>query len=210
MEVGQPACVLHARVVKPFLNLRHAAAAVGFDLTPVSSFRDFDRQLVIWNGKFAGDRPLLDAAGDTLDASQLSPSERVDAILSWSALPGASRHHWGTDLDVIDAAAVPPGYQVRLVGEEFDDGGLFAPLAGWLDVHAPRFGFFRPFRGIRSGVRAEPWHFSFAPLAEGARRALSPAVLAAALEDSALLGKQEVMARLEELHARYVAAIDWP
>ena len=202
--------MLHGHVVKPFLNLRRAAAAAGFDLIPVSSFRDFDRQLAIWNGKFTGARPLLDAAGTVLDANRLSPAERVAAILLWSALPGASRHHWGTDLDIIDAAAVPPGYRVQLVGEEFDDRGLFAPLAAWLDTHAPRFGFFRPFRGVRSGVSAEPWHFSFAPLAEGARRALSPAVLAASLDDSALLGKHEVMGQLEELHARYVAAIDWP
>ena len=34
---------------------------------------------------------------------------RIDAILCWSALPGGSRHHWGTDCDVIDAAALPAG-----------------------------------------------------------------------------------------------------
>ncbi len=210
LEVAQPGCTLHAEVVKPFLNMRGAAAAAGFDLTPVSSFRDFDRQLSIWNGKFSGDRPLIDAAGRALDAGRLSPPERVAAILLWSALPGASRHHWGTDLDIIDAGAVPAGYRVQLVQEEFDDGGPFAPLADWLNTHAPRYGFFRPFRGVLSGVRAEPWHFSFAPLAESARRALTPAVLAAALAESAMLGKDVVMAQLDGLHARYVAAIDWP
>jgi len=210
LEVAQPDCTLHAQVVKPFLNMRGAAAAAGFDLWPVSSFRDFDRQLSIWNGKFSGDRPLIDAAGGALDASQLSPPERVAAILLWSALPGASRHHWGTDIDLIDAGAVPAGYRVQLVQEEFDDGGPFAPLADWLAIHAPRYGFFRPFRGVLSGVRAEPWHFSFAPLAESARRALTPAVLAAALKDSAMLGKDVVLAQLDGLHARYVAAIDWP
>ena len=53
----------------PFLNLRRAAQADGIDLEPLSSFRDFARQLTIWNGKFSGERPMLDAAGMRLDAA---------------------------------------------------------------------------------------------------------------------------------------------
>ena len=102
--VADPPCQLHAQVVAPFLNLRRAAQADGFDLAPVSSFRDFARQLEIWNGKFSGERPMLGASGAQLDAAALRPRERIDAILLWSALPGASRHHWGTDLDLVDRA----------------------------------------------------------------------------------------------------------
>jgi LAS superfamily LD-carboxypeptidase LdcB len=192
------------------MRLRRAALAAGFDLTPVSSFRDFERQLSIWNAKFCGERPLYDAAGRVLDAAQLSPAERVEAILRWSALPGASRHHWGTDLDLIDANAIQQGYRVQLTAAEFATTGPFARLAEWLDTHAPRFGFFRPFRGVLSGVQAEPWHYSFAPLAEPARRSLTPTVLQAAIAGAPLLGKESVLERLEELHLRYVAAIDWP
>jgi LAS superfamily LD-carboxypeptidase LdcB len=203
-------CDLHGDAVAPFMSLRRAAAAAGFDVTPVSGFRDFGRQLAIWNAKFSGGTALRDAAGRELDVSRMSPAERVEAILLWSALPGASRHHWGTDLDLIDAAAAAPGYRVQLTAEEFTAPGPFARLSAWLEENAARFGFFRPYRGVLSGVRAEPWHFSFAPVAETARRALSPRVLQAALIDAPLEGKGEVMARLEELHARYVAAIDWP
>lgn len=210
VEVPEPRCSLHIHAVVPFSNLRRAAAQAGFDLRPESSFRDFSRQLAIWNGKFSGERPVYDAAGRAMDMSRLAPAERVSAILLWSALPGASRHHWGTDLDLIDAAAVPAGYRVQLTVEEFAAAGPFAPLARWLDEHAGRFGFFRPFRGVLSGVQAEPWHFSFAPVAEPARRALSPKVLRTAIADAPLLGKDEVLGRLDELHARYVAAIDWP
>jgi hypothetical protein len=35
-------------------------------------------------------------------------------------------------------------------------------------------------------------------------------VLQAALAAAPLMGKEAVMERLEELHSRYVAAIDWP
>lgn len=204
------AAALHSQAIGPFVNLRRAALAAGFALEPVSGFRDFDRQLAIWNGKWSGTRPLKDAAGGALDASTLSPAERLSAILRWSALPGASRHHWGTDVDLIDANAIAPGYRVALEVEEYLPRGPFGPLAGWLESHAARFGFFRPFRGLRSGVQAEPWHFSFAPVAEFARRALGLDVLRAALVAAPLSGIEEVMAQLPALHARYVATIDWP
>jgi LAS superfamily LD-carboxypeptidase LdcB len=208
--VPDPDCALHINVVAPFLNLRRAALADGFDLIAQSSFRDFSRQLTIWNEKFSGARPMFDAAGAPLEARELDPKERVEAILLWSALPGASRHHWGTDVDLIDRHAIAAGYRVALTQLEFAPGGPFAPIAQWLEANAPRFGFFRPFRGSRSGVQPEPWHFSFAPVAETARRDLTPAVLQRAIAAAPLLGKDEVLGQLDALHARYVANIDWP
>jgi LAS superfamily LD-carboxypeptidase LdcB len=210
--VAEPECLLHGDVVAPFLNLRHAAKADGIDLQPVSSFRDFGRQLQIWNGKFSGERPIYDAHGSKLDGAALPPLERIRAILLWSALPGASRHHWGTDVDVIDRNALPAGNQDRdwLTREEFAPSGRFAPLDRWLAARASRFGFFRPFQGMRSGVQPEPWHLSFAPIAEMARRDLKPKVLQAAIEVSPLLGKEAVLMHIDELHARYVATVDLP
>ncbi len=210
VELADPPCALHASVAAPFVNLRRAALAEGIDLVAVSGYRDFARQLAIWNRKFSGAAPLYDASGRVLDAAGLSPPERIGAIVQWSAIPGASRHHWGTDLDLIDRKAIGPGYRVQLVAAEFTPPGPFAPLAQWLELNAARFGFFRPFRGALSGVQAEPWHYSFAPIAEHARRALTPALLRAALDPAPLLGKEHVLERLDELHARYVASIDWP
>ena len=88
-----------------------------------------------------------------------------------SFIPGTA------DVDLVDRAAMPPDYRVQLTTQEFAPGGPFAALAAWLETHAARFGFFRPYRGARSGVAPEPWHFSFAPSAENARRKLTPAVL---------------------------------
>src|SRR3982751_612070 len=92
-ELKDPPCTLHVEVMQPFLAMRAAAAADGIELVAFSSFRDFDRQLGIWNGKFRGDRPIQDRAGRPIDHLAMSPAERVEAILWWSAMPGASRHH---------------------------------------------------------------------------------------------------------------------
>ncbi|HUX74392.1 MAG TPA: M15 family metallopeptidase [Steroidobacteraceae bacterium] len=203
-------CALHIHAVAPFLSLRRAAGADGIDLVPASGFRDFERQLRIWNEKYAGERPLLDASERLVGAANLSPDERIDAILQWSALPGASRHHWGTDVDLIDRNALAGGQRLRLTADQYAPDGPFAPLAAWLDRHAARFGFFRPYRGILSGVQAEPWHFSFAPLAETARRALIPSLLREAILQAPIEGKERILARLDELYARFVARVDLP
>jgi len=190
--------------------MRRAALAAGIDLVPVSSFRDFSRQLSIWNDKFNGVRPLYDASGGVIDSKGLSPRERVAAILNWSAIPGASRHHWGTDLDLIDRGATAPGYSVQLNAAEYEPPGPYASLAEWLAGNASRFGFFRPYRGVASAVQPEAWHYSFAPVAESARRALNLTVLREALMVAPVQGKDALLAELEVLHDRYVVRVDWP
>jgi LAS superfamily LD-carboxypeptidase LdcB len=209
-EVREPPCLLHVDAITAFLRMRAAAGAAGMDLAAISSFRDFARQLAIWNGKFNGERPINDADGVPVAAESLTAEQRVDAILLWSALPGASRHHWGTDVDLIDRNATLDGYRAQLVPAEFAADGPFADLAQWLEANAAHYGFFRPYKGVRSGVQAEPWHYSFAPIAEPARKRLSIEVLRTALNAAPLAGKDQVMARMEELHQRYVARIDWP
>lgn len=208
VTLADPPCSLHRAVEGPFRALRGAARAAGIELLPVSSWRPFDRQLAIWNGKARGERPLLDAAGRPLDPAGLDEAGLAAAILTWSALPGASRHHWGTDLDVVDAAALPPGYRPRLEPDEFAPGGVFARLGAWLDVHAARYGFHRPYTTYRGGVQPEPWHLSYAPLAEQALAQFSEAALAGALRDADLAARGAVLARLPELVERYMRRVD--
>jgi LAS superfamily LD-carboxypeptidase LdcB len=211
VDLTDPACSLHHAVVAPFQAMRAAAAADGMDLVPVSSFRDFDRQLAIWNGKCRGERPLLDQQGQLLDARSLEPDALVAAILVWSALPGASRHHWGTDFDAIDRAAMPEGYRVQLVPAEYVAGGVFARLGHWLDEHAQRFGFYRPYTTWHGGSQPEPWHLSYAPVATQALAQLTPAVLRAALNDVEIEARAAVERQLPQIFARYVASVDaWP
>jgi LAS superfamily LD-carboxypeptidase LdcB len=210
IELEQPPCALHYEVVASFLAMRDAAAADGIDLQARSSFRDFDTQVAIWNRKWRGERALLDREGRRIERSRISDAECVDAILCWSAIPGGSRHHWGSDIDVIDANAIPAGYEVQLVPQEYAADGIFARLNDWLEANMRRFGFFRPYRIDRGGVSPEPWHLSYAPVAVPALEALSLSMLRHVVESSAIEGKPHVLARLPEIYTRFLLSIDPP
>jgi LAS superfamily LD-carboxypeptidase LdcB len=210
VDLETPPCSLHHAVVEPFLALRAAAAASGIDLLPVSSFRDFSRQLAIWNGKCRGERELRGRDGKLLDATILDENALVDAILQWSALPGTSRHHWGTDFDVIDGAVLPAGYRVQFLPAEYAADGIFSRLNGWLDAHAEGFGFYRPYGSYRGGVQPEPWHLSHAATAASALAQFSVEVLQQALAASGIHAWPAIQAQLPEIVARYVRNVDAP
>jgi LAS superfamily LD-carboxypeptidase LdcB len=209
-DLGEPPCTLYPDAAAAFLQLRAAAQERGIDLAPASTFRDFQRQLAIWNDKFHGRRTLLGADQQALDRSRLSADEIVQAILLWSALPGASRHHWGTEIDVFDRAALSPGQQAQLVPQEYAPGGVFERLGAWLPRHCARFGFFLPYDIDRGGVQPEPWHLSYAPVSGDALQDLTLAVLQQALSNVDLGGADAVMQQLADIHARYVAAVAAP
>jgi len=210
IDLEQPRCALHFAVVASLLSMRDAAARAGVDLVPASSFRDFDRQVQLWNRKWRGERPLYDRSGRLLDHAKLREPELVDAILCWSAIPGGSRHHWGTDLDVIDAAAMPDGYKVRLMPDEYAPGGVFSRLTSWLDENMQRFGFHRPYGSDRGGAAVEPLHLSYGPVASAAIEALTLPVLKRAIADSELDGRGYVLERLPEIYTRFILAVDAP
>ena len=203
-------CTLHKAAAGSWVAMRAAAKEAGIDLTPASAFRDFAAQLRIWNDKFQGRRPLYDRDGRPLERTALSEPQIVDAILWWSALPGASRHHWGSEIDVFDRAALQPGRSARLLPEEYAADGPFARLTEWLDRNMSHYGFFRPYRTDRGGVSPEPWHLSYAPVATAAIAQLSETVLRRTVAASGIEGKAIVLERLSEIHRRYVANVDGP
>ena len=208
--------LLQAAAAAAFARLAADARASGFELRIASAFRSYDRQCAIFNGKACGKRPVFDDADREVDLSSLDRNAQVDAILRFSALPGASRHHWGTDIDVVDAAAVPAGYEVALSAAEVAPGGVFDPLHRWLDqriADGESRGFYRPYATDRDGVAPERWHLSYAPLAT----ALQPAMTAELLREcwcmpgaTSPCWHDVLVARLPELLARYVHNVDAP
>jgi LAS superfamily LD-carboxypeptidase LdcB len=203
-------CALHPRTAAAVLSMQQAARAAGIELEVASGFRDFDRQVVIWNAKYRGERRLLDREGRDIDRATLDDRTVVDAILIWSALPGASRHHWGSDFDLIDRAAMPLGYRPQLTVEEFAPGGVFVRLSDWLAENLTRFGFFRPYTTFRGGVMPEPWHISHAPISVPALDELTVEMLIDAVATSSMHAREQVLTRLPDLYERYVRSVDLP
>jgi LAS superfamily LD-carboxypeptidase LdcB len=203
-QIEDSSVAVHREVVEPFLALRDAATEEGLDVVALSSFRDFGHQLNIWNRKFRGELPLFSRDGTLRDPTGMSEDEIVEAILVWSALPGASRHHWGTDIDVYDRRAHDPRRRVELLREHYRSGGAYARLVAWMDEHLHRFGFVRPYDSDRGGVALEPWHISYAAVSGRAQAALRIDMVARALEPADMLGKRPVLERLPDIFRRFV------
>lgn len=199
---------LHKDAIADFTRLAQDAKHEGFDLRIVSSYRDYSAQLRIWNEKADGKRPLLDKEGKALDHSKLSPDEIVTAILRWSALPGASRHHWGTDFDIAPANLGPKDYQVQLVPQEIEPGGVFEDFGVWLDDRLPFKGFYRPYAEDRGGVSPEWWHLSYAPVSKHYRKAFTVDMLRRSIAASDMRLKSVVEARADEIFKTYVDNVE--
>lgn len=207
----QDSVYIHHRVLAPFQQLQKAAKKAGFDLRVASGFRGFDRQRLIWNGKCRGERPLLSSDGQILNSHSLSAMEKIEAILRWSALPGASRHHWGTECDIYDAAAMPDGYQLALHPDEYTGGGLFAPMMAWLGRYLQQpssEAFYQPYLHDRGGVAPEPWHISYRPIAETYASQWTIALLREHLQQLPIKEQLEeqstVIAQLDMIYQRFI------
>ena len=138
---------------KAFEKMQKAAKKEGVVLEIVSGYRSYDRQKAIWNRKYKAN-----------ETAGLSPEQNIKKIIEYSTLPGTSRHHWGTDVDIVDGSK--PKVGDVLVAEKFHNKGPYTQLKKWMDQHAKKFGFYLPYtqNPNRKGFYYEPWHYSYAPL----------------------------------------------
>ena len=141
---------LTPKTAAAFSAMQAAALKDGIDIQLVSAYRSFERQQYIWEDKF-----------ERYSAEGLSPEAAIARILKYSTIPGTSRHHWGTDVDITDANA--PKQKRVLVPNKFHDNGPFAPLRQWMEKNANRFGFYLVYTkdADRTGFSYEPWHFTY-------------------------------------------------
>jgi LAS superfamily LD-carboxypeptidase LdcB len=199
--------LLEPNSLAAFLNLKQTALLAGFNLCICSAFRNFDRQLAIWNAKANGQRVLLDNNSRPIQVGNLSHDALIDSILLWSALPGASRHHWGTDMDVFDANTITKA-ELQLVSHEYQLGGPCYALHQWLMENGPKYGFYFPYQASLSGVSPEPWHISYFPVAASYLAHYDSHALRQLIERSDIHPKGALLARLESIvdsHVRFVA-----
>jgi len=205
-------CRVHRELVEPLRQLQRCGGESGLDIRIASGFRSFEQQLHIWNAKANGQRPVFDDNGQPIDLALLDEKAQLFAILRWSALPGASRHHWGTDLDVWDVAAVSGSYDLQLTPDEYTAGGPFHPLCRWLqrEIDFGNTNFFLPYNNSTAGqaaqgVAIEPWHISYRPLAENFGNLISEEIIGNALIGADLVLKRAILTNLGEIFRRFVS-----
>lgn len=139
----KPGMFLRKEALEAFEKMWQAAKKDGVVLKIISSTRTFDQQKSIWEAKwtrFAAEAPL--------------PKDRALKILEYSSMPGSSRHHWGTDVDLND-----------LNNPTFQKGGKYEKVYNWLSAHAHEYGFCQPYTpGRPTGYHEEKWHWSYTPI----------------------------------------------
>ncbi|MBT8271760.1 MAG: M15 family metallopeptidase [Bacteroidia bacterium] len=145
---------LRTEVNDAFLSMVKEAKTSGIDIRCVSGYRSFNRQKAIWERKYRKYR-----------ADGLKPEKAIRKIIEYSTIPGTSRHHWGTDLDLVDGNFIDTP---NLLSESnFEKGKPFHKLKIWLDENAGNYGFYEVYTNDpeRKGFKYEPWHFSYKALA---------------------------------------------
>jgi len=142
-------------VAEAFERMRVDAKKAGFDICVISSYRNFAYQNGIWERKFKANK-----------AKGLSDQKNIEKIIEYSTIPGTSRHHWGTDLDIIDMSKGIP--LDPLHEKHFNEGGQMRKFKLWLDENANKYGFYLVYTNSanRKGFKYEPWHFSYKPISD--------------------------------------------
>ncbi|MFZ3011770.1 MAG: M15 family metallopeptidase [Minisyncoccia bacterium] len=143
-NIGGYKMYLRKEVLDAFSKMKEAAKKDGVTLAIASATRNFEYQKNLWNNKW--------------NALSIGGGERFKKILEYSAVPGTSRHHWGTDIDI--NAATPEYFKTS-------EGAL---VYEWLNKNAPLFGFCQPYNAKGpnrpTGYNEEKWHWSYLPIAK--------------------------------------------
>lgn len=174
-----------------FGAMRADAKKDGIEMYSQSSHRGFDHQLRIWNRKYK------QFSGRGANARAV-----VERIVEYSSVPGTSRHHWGTDLDIIDLA--PPRPADVLSAKHYRKDGAFAGLYQWLIERAASYGFYETYTDdpSRPGFHYEPWHWSYAPLSVPLLRQFHQIDLPRSLPLSRYSGKEALTAGFFDRYRR--------
>lgn len=146
---------IHKEAYAAFLEMHAAAKEAGITLRILSATRNFDSQKSIWESKWNGTRKLSDGT----NAAEIADSTtRALRILEYSSMPGTSRHHWGTDIDLNN------------LNNPYFEKEPGSKVYQWLRANAGNFGYCQTYTPKGSnrpdGYNEEKWHWSYLPLAK--------------------------------------------
>lgn len=199
---------VHQHMLPAFQALAAKAKTVGITIEIASGFRSFERQLLIWNNKYAGKTAVKNIHGECVDLTALSADDIIQAILLFSALPGASRHHWGCDIDLYAPNLLAKDQQLQLEPWEYESSGPMAKLSEFLAKEAQGLGFYFPYDSYRQGVAKEPWHLSYAPVANTYQQAFDINTLKQCLSDTEINGKTAIIDNLANIVEKFVMNVN--
>ena len=170
---------MQEEVYEAYERMRQAAAKEGIDIKVVSAHRSYHRQREIWNAKYK-----------TLTLQGLPAKDAIQEIITYSTLPGTSRHHWGTDIDIIDNANPQSGDV--LLAEKFYGDGPSSALRSWMNRNAADYGFLEVYTDHpnRKGFAHEPWHYTYHSLSKAYLEVLINQVISEIAKDEQLLGRK--------------------
>ena len=182
---------LERETYNAFIKMKDAAEKDGIKIKLVSGFRDFYRQQTIWNNKYKKftEEFLLDG-----------PSA-IQEIIRFSTIPGTSRHHWGTEIDVIDENF--KNEKNLLISKKYEEGGIFNSLKKWMDKNSEKFGFYIVYddNDKRPGFEYEPWHYTYKPVSDSYQTEFLKLDLKSIISKTKLAGKEFID---EEFIKKYI------
>ena len=148
--------LLEKETYSAFIKMKDAAEKDGIVIKLVSGFRDFYKQQMIWNNKYKKFTNEFSLDGPTA----------IKEIIRFSTIPGTSRHHWGTEIDIIDKNF--ENEKDLLISKKYEEGGIFNSLKKWMDKNSKRFGFYIVYDddSNRPGFEYEPWHYTYKPISD--------------------------------------------
>lgn len=130
------------QLIKAFKDFRSTHPNIPFIV--VSATRNYTYQNGIWQRKW-----------DALSAKLNDPQKIAEEILKYSSMPGTSRHHWGSDVDITSVSS-----------KYFRNDKKGIILYKWLQENLPKYGFCQAFNaGRKGGYQLEEWHWSYKPIA---------------------------------------------
>ncbi len=136
--------LLRKETFEAFKKMYADAEKEGLILTIISATRNFNYQKGIWERKWADLSKKID-----------DPTARAKNILRFSSMPGSSRHHWGTDIDIDN------------LSNAYFEKGKGKRMYDWMKKNAAHYGFCQPYtEGRATGYQEEKWHWTYMPLSK--------------------------------------------
>ena len=152
--IGADKMYLRKETLDAFIQMATVAESEGIELKIASATRNFDSQQKLWNERWSQATVVEKQNINTSNPDGFSVFKK---ILEYVAVPGTSRHHWGTDIDLNGAN----------LAYFTTETGIREYM--WLVKNAGTFGFCQTYRARefdkRTGYNEEKWHWSYLPLA---------------------------------------------